>query len=147
MERDDPLWLVVARIGARTTRRGGSEPWRLLTTEPVTTSEQCWRSVEAYAARWTIEQMLRFGKSELGSESVRVRSWVSRHKLLTLVGLAYGFLVDLLGDSTAPLLPTLLPWAHRTGRQATTAWRGRYRLHAALAALWQQHTPSFHGRP
>jgi len=147
LHRDDPLWLVVARLGARSTRRTRSEPWRLLTTEPVTTPEQCWRIVEAYAARWTIEQMLRFGKSELGIESVRVRTWEPRHKLLTLAALAYAFLTDLLGDRTASFLPSLLHWAHRTGRQANDAWRCLYRLRLALATLWQQHTPAFHGRP
>lgn len=147
MNRDDRLWLVVARVGSRATRRGAKEPWRLLTTEPVTTPEQCWRIVEAYAARWNVEQMLRFGKSELGIESVRVRNWVPRQKLLALASLAYAFLVDLLGDSTAPLLPTLLRWAHRTGRQANDAWRCLYRLRSALTALWNTHTPSFHGLP
>jgi hypothetical protein len=145
--RDDPLWLVVARVGARATRRRRKEPWRLLTTEPVTTPEQCWRIVEAYAARWAIEQQLRFGKSELGIESVRVRDWEPRHKLLGLVALAYAFLVDLLGDRTPVFLPALLRWAHRTGRQANQAYRCLYRLREALANLWQQHTPSFHGFP
>ncbi len=147
MGRDDPLWLVVARVGSRATRRGGKEPWRLLTTEPVITEEQCWRMVEAYVARWHIEQMLRFGKSELGIESVRVRNWEPRHKLLALAGLAYAFLVDLLGDCTALILPPLLRWAHRTGWQANHAWRCLYRLRAALTALWNTHTPSFHAPP
>src|SRR5262249_36161903 len=55
VHRDDPLWLVVVRLDKRARRRGGSEPWRLLTTEPVTTAAQCWRIVEAYWARWQIE--------------------------------------------------------------------------------------------
>jgi hypothetical protein len=147
MHRDDPLWLVVARVGSRATRRHAKEPWRLLTTEPVTTPEECWRIVEAYAARWTIEQSLRYAKSELGIESVRVRTWEPRRKLLALTALAYAFLIDLLGDSTAPLLPAVLRWAHRTGRQANHAWRCLYRLRAALTALWNTHTPSLHGLP
>ena len=70
LHRDDPLWLVVVRLGRQSARRRGtSEPWRLLTTEPVETAAHCWRIVEVYAARWQIEQMLRFGKSELGVES------------------------------------------------------------------------------
>jgi hypothetical protein len=148
MGRDDPLWLVVVRLGKTTKpRRGSGEPWRLLTTEPVHTEEQCWRIAQAYAARWNIEQMLRFGKSELGCESVRVRDWEARHKLLGLVALAYSVLVDLLENSTGPLLTAVLRWAHRTGRQAQTAWRPLYRLRAALAALWQRHTPTFQGVP
>jgi hypothetical protein len=148
LHRDDPLWLVVVRLGKQTPRRrGGPEPWRLLTTEPVTTAAQCWRIVEAYLARWLIEQQLRFGKSELGIESIRVRAWAPRHKLLALVSLAYAFLADLLGDGTDPLLPAVLRWAHRTGRQARDAWRPLYRLRAALAALWQRYPPCFQGVP
>jgi Transposase DDE domain len=148
LHRDDPLWLVVVRLGRESKRRRRpSEPWRLLTTEPVETAQQCWRIVEAYAARWQIEQMLRFGKSELGIESLRVRRWAVAHKLLALVGVTYAFLVDLLGDGTDPVLPAILRWAHRTGRQAREAWRSLYRLRAGLAALWQRHTPVFQGGP
>lgn len=119
MHRDNPLWLVVVSFGKSTRRRRSTtEPWQLLTTEPVTTTEQCWRIVQAYVARWQIEQMLRYGKNELGIESVRVCEWETRAKLLALVSLVYAFLVDLLGDGSAPFLPALLRWAHRTGRQA-----------------------------
>jgi hypothetical protein len=144
--RDDPLWLVTVRIGKESKRRrGGSEPWRLLTNEPVETEEQCWKIVEAYAARWQIEQMLRYGKSELGIESIRVKDWEARRKLLALVSLAYAFLIYLLGDSTGTLLSKIINWAHRTGRQAKEAWRHLYRLRIALAVLWQKHTPNFQG--
>jgi hypothetical protein len=148
VHRDEPLWLVVVRLGRdQQPRRGGREPWRLLTTEPVTTERACWRIVEAYAARWQIEQTLRFGKSELGIESVRVRRAAPRHKLLALVSLAYAFLLSLL-----PLIHTsageaLLRWAHRTGTRNRLAVRPLYRLRAALAALWHQHTPNLQGVP
>lgn len=145
VQRDDPLWLVIARLRTPSGRRIPAEPWRLLTTEPVDTPEQCWRIVQAYAARWAIEQQLRFAKSELGIESLRVRAWDSRAKLLGLVSLAYAFLVDLLGDGSAEPVPTLLRWAHRTGRQAHGAWRSLYRLRAGLAALWNTYTPKLQG--
>lgn len=138
------LWLVTARIGKGVSRRGGREPWRLLTTEVMETEAQAWRVVEAYAARWQIEQMLRYGKSELGVESVRLRKAVVRHKLWGIAALAYAFLVELLGESTGKLLASLLRFAHRTGRQAR-AWRPLYRLRAALANLFQRHTPDLHG--
>jgi hypothetical protein len=151
LHRDDPLWLIVARLGKSgkggTRQRGSGEPWRLLTTEPVTTEQECWRIVEAYIARWQVELMLRFGKCELGLESVRVRDWEPRRKLWTLAALAYAFLLELLGTLSADRLRALLRWAHRTGRQAATALRPLYRLRAALAALWQKHTPSFQGGP
>ena len=144
--RDDPLWLVTVRIGKGSKRRrGGNEPWRLLTNEPIETEDECWRIVVAYAARWQIEQILRYGKSELGVESIRVRDWEARRKLLALVSLSYAFLIDLLGDSTGILLSKIINWAHRTGRQAKDAWRHLYRLRIALSALWQKHTPDFQG--
>jgi len=144
LNRDELLWLVWARLGRETKRRrGGKEPWRLLTNEIVTTEKECWRIVEAYAARWQIEQVLRYSKSELGIESIRVKQWEVRQKLLAIVSLVYAFLIDLLGDSTGSLLKQVLAWAHRTGRQAQSAWRPLYRLRMALSALWQKYTPNF----
>ena len=149
--RDAPLWLVVARLGKSgkggARQRGSGEPWRLLTTEPATTEQQCWRIVEAYIARWQVELMLRFGKCELGLESVRVRDWEPRRKLWALAALAYAFLLELLGTLPEDRLRALLRWAHRTGRQAAAALRPLYRLRGALAALWQKHTPSFQSGP
>jgi Transposase DDE domain. len=146
--RDEPLWLVVARFGKGTKRRrGDTEPWRLLTNQPVRTEEECWRIVVAYGARWAIEQELRFGKSELGVESIRVQEWAPRSKLLAIASLAYAFLVHLLADATDDVLPGILRWAHRTGRQATDVWRSLYRLRAALSNLWNKHSPSFQGVP
>ena len=148
LHRDEPLWLVVARLGRDTKRqRGGSEPWRLLTNQQVRTEEEAWRIVVAYGARWAIEQELRFAKSELGVDSVRVRQWEPRRKLLAIASLAYAFLVRLLSDGTGALLGSLLRWAHRTGRQANGAYRHLYRLRSALANLWNRHTPSFQGNP
>lgn len=147
LHRDDPLWLVVVRLEKAARRRGSGEPWRLLTTEPVETEAACWRIVEAYWARWQIEQQLRFAKSELGVESVRMRAWEARAKLLALVALTYACLVHVLGDGTDPLLPAVLRWAHRTGAQARDRWRPLYRLRAALAALWTRHPPTLQGVP
>jgi len=148
LHRDEPMWLVVARIGKGTRRRrGGTEPWRLLTNLPVRTEQEAWRIVVAYGARWAIEQELRFSKSELGIESVRVRDWEPRSRLLAIASLAYAFLVHLLGDGTAGIIPAILRWAHRTGRQAKGTYRSLYSLRAALSNLWNQHTPSFQGVP
>jgi hypothetical protein len=147
LHRPDLLWLVVVRLRKHQPRRGGREPWRLLTTEPVTDAASCWRIVEAYATRWQIEQSLRFNKSELGIESVRVRQAAPRHKLFGLLALAYAFLLSLLPLMPQPLGQQLLRWAHRTGRQAQLATRPIYRLRAALAALWQTYTPNLQGIP
>lgn len=44
----------------------GTEPlhWRLLTTHPVTTTEEAWRIVEWYKRRWVIEQFFRVLKTQ-----------------------------------------------------------------------------------
>jgi len=148
LHRDEPLWLVVVRRDRATkARRGTTEPWRLLTTEPVRSPEECWRIVQAYLARWNVEQMLRYSKSELGIESVRVRDWEPRRKLLALVALAYAFLLRLLALSTPEAIALILRWVHRTGRQAKGLYLPIYRLRTALSNLWTKHTPSFQGVP
>jgi hypothetical protein len=111
------------------------------------TYDDVWRVVEAYAARWQIEQMLRFSKAELGVESVRVRAWEPRTKLLAILSLAYAALVHLLADGASPLVAEVLRLVHRTGRQANHAWRPTYRFRRALAALFKRHTPTFQGVP
>jgi hypothetical protein len=144
---DTPLWLVAVSVGRGGRRRRAGEPWRLLTNLPLETYEDVWRVVEADAARWQIEQTIRFNKSVLGVESVRVRDWEPRQKLLGLVALAYAFLLFLLGDGSSALVQRLLRVLHRRGRQARDAWRPLYRLQQALASLWKRHTPSFQGVP
>jgi hypothetical protein len=46
--------------------QAGIEPlhWRLLTTHPVTTTEEAWRIVEWYKRRWLIEQFFRILKTQ-----------------------------------------------------------------------------------
>lgn len=135
-QRDDPLrrqplWLVVARRGQ------GQEPWYLLTTEPVTTAEDAWRIVYAYARRWQIELCWRYGKSELALESPRVWSWEGRQKFLLLATLAYAFLLSLLRDDQMAVRHWLLRyWCHRTGKRSRETSAPLYRLRSALSRLW-----------
>src|SRR3954451_15253467 len=56
---DHSLVLIVARRGQ------GQRPWYLLTNEPVADVEELWRVVFAYARRWQLEMVWRYGKSEL----------------------------------------------------------------------------------
>jgi hypothetical protein len=129
--RRQPLWLVVARRGQ------GQEPWYLLTTEPVTTAEDAWRIVYAYARRWQIELTWRYSKSELALESPRVWSWEGRQKFLLLATLAYAFLLSLLCDDHQPVRQWLLRyWCHRTGKRSREASTPLYRLRSALSRLW-----------
>jgi hypothetical protein len=48
-KHDIPLWLVVSRPGQ------GREPWYLLTNEPISSVDDAWRIVFAYARRWQVE--------------------------------------------------------------------------------------------
>jgi hypothetical protein len=132
-----PLWLVVARRGKANK---GQEPWYLLTNEAVTTPEEAWQVVMAYARRYQIEMAFRFGKSELALESPRLWTWERRLKLMLMVTLAYAFLLTLLDDSLIWLKEWLLKhFCHRTGRRNKEAAVPLYRLRDALSKLWSRH--------
>lgn len=132
-----PLWLVVARPGK------GSEPWYLLTTDVVVTSEDAWAVVFAYARRWQIEVTWRYSKSELAMESPRLWTWERREKLLLMATLVYAFLLSLLDPALQPLRAWLLRfWCHRTGKRSRQTPAPLYRLRSALSRLWQKFLPS-----
>lgn len=129
-----PLWLVVARPGQ------GREPWYLLTNEPVSTPQDAWRIVLAYARRWNIEMSLRFDKCELAFESPRLRMWETQLRLLLIASLAHAFLLSLLSfDSLIPWL--LRNYCHRTGKWSLKVKAPLYRLRSALSRLWLAHPP------
>ena len=128
-----PLWLVVARARQR------SEPWSLLTSEPIKTEGDAWRIVHAYSRRWQIELCFRYSKSELALESPRLWQWAGREKLLLMVTLAYAFLLLFLVRELADLRQWLLRYyCHRTGHRSRAAHAPLYRLREALSHLWQQ---------
>lgn len=133
-----PLWLVVVRQGK------GREPWYLLTNELVETEAQAWDIAFSYVSRWKIEEQFRFQKTELLIESVRLRDWEPRRKLLLLVTLAYGFLLWCL---TPVLLLArarlLLHWNERADWRQWQAKLPLYRLRWALSRLWLTHPPTF----
>lgn len=127
---DWPLTLVIAR-------RKGSSPWYLLTNEPVSTPEEAWKVVMAYARRWQIEMAFRNLKSELAIESLRVYEWESRLKLLGLLTLAYAFLMDLMGQPEKKARDWLLAYAcPRTGKHLREVEIPFSRLRLALCKLW-----------
>ncbi|MGH2478988.1 MAG: transposase, partial [Ktedonobacteraceae bacterium] len=132
------LWLVVVRQGR------GREPWYLLSNDPVHTEKQAWEIVFSYARRWKIEEEFRFQKTELLIESLRLRGWEPRRKLLLLVTLAYGFLLWTLAPSLFLARSTLL--LHWNQRADWRQWKAKlplYRLRWALSRLWLAHPPSF----
>ncbi len=131
-----PLWLVVSR------GRAGTEPWRLLTNEPVETREHAWRIVHAYGRRWQVECALRLGKSDWGMESCRQQYWERRARLLALVSLALAFLVSLVATLPDLVALVLRVGCHRTGRRARQGTCPLYRFHAALAWLWTLYLPA-----
>lgn len=131
-----PLWLVVSR------GRSGTEPWRLLTNEPVETRDQAWRIIQASGRRWQVEGALRLGKSDWGMESCRQHYWERRAKLLALVSLALAFLVSLVASLPDLVALVLRAGCHRTGRRARQGTCPLYRLHAALAWLWMPYLPT-----
>lgn len=144
---DEPLWLVWVKVGRGGRRRRTGESWRLLTNLRLATYDDLWRVVEASAARWHVEQAIRFHKAALGIESVRVQEWQPRQKLVALTVLADAVLVALLGDVSSPLVQRLLRVIPRRGAQANGPWCPLYRLQQALAKLWKRHTPAFQGVP
>jgi hypothetical protein len=137
-----PLWLVVARSG------GGREPWYLLTSERVETKEEAWRIYFAYHRRWQVEMCFRFNKCELAMESPRLWRWENRLKLLSMVALAYAFLVTLLKPELHALVEELLRrFCHRTGKRGREVSAPLYRIRAALSRLWMSHPASSRQMP
>jgi hypothetical protein len=133
-EHGQPLWLVVARPGQ------GREPWYLLTNVPVSTPQDAWRFVLAYARRWNIEMSLRFDKCELAFESPRLRKWETQMRLLLIATLAHVFLLSLLARDD--LISSLLHiWCHRTGKWSLMVKAPLYRLRSALSRLWLVYPP------
>jgi hypothetical protein len=133
-----PLWLVVSRRGK------GHEPWYLLTNEPADTPAAMWKVVFAYARRWQIEMVWRFGKTELAMQSPRLWSWDNRLKLLLIVSLVYAFLLTLLDPLLKPLRDILLQrFCPRTGKRSRETPTPLYRLRTALTYLWLSTEPPF----
>ncbi len=131
---DRPLSLVVSRPGY------GRKPWYLITTEPVSSAEQAWRIVLAYARRWQIEMSLRFTKSEMAFESPRLIQWEARLKFLLIASLAYAFLLSLL-PLTNLILRLISNYCHRTGKWSRDISAPLYRLRLAISRLWLLFRP------
>lgn len=130
------LWMVVGR------RKG--EPWYLITNEQIETEEQAWHLIFVYARRWQIELSFRYGKSELGMESPRLKKMEEREKLLLMVTLVYSYLLSLLDSTNEHLKEWLLrQYCHRTGKRGRNAKLPLYRLRWALSRFWQAFPPAF----
>lgn len=132
-----PLTLIVSRPGK------GRVPWYLLTNEPISSVEDAWRMVLAYNRRWQVEVSIRYSKSELAFESLRLRLWSRCLKLFSLAALAQAFLFSLLHDHLQPLRAWLLQhFCHRTGKRRRTTASPLYLLRLALSLLWSSYRPT-----
>lgn len=130
---DFPDWPLTLVVG----RRKGEQPWYLLTNEVVTTAEEAWKVVLAYARRWRIEMAFRNLKSDMAIQSLRVYDWEGRLKLLGMLTLAYAFLMDMMRQEHRAARDWLLEYAcHRTGEHLREVDLPFTRLRIALAKLW-----------
>ena len=130
---DFPDWPLTLVVG----RRKGEQPWYLLTNEVVTTAEEAWKVVLAYARRWQIEMAFRNLKSKMAIQSLRVYDWEVRLKLLGMLTLAYAFLMDLMRQEERTARDWLLDYAcHRSGAHLRHVELPFTRLRIALAKLW-----------
>ncbi len=141
-EDERPLWLVVARRKRNNGGKTKAQTLWLLTTEQADDEKSATFILQVYARRWQVEWALRFEKSDLGVQSVRVESCLYREKLWRLAELVHAFLLSLLMLLSPEALARLLHWCHRTGRRAREAIAPIYRLHHALANLWKESPPT-----
>jgi hypothetical protein len=130
---DFPDWPLTLVVG----RRKGLDPIYLLTNEEVNTAEEAWKVLLAYLRRWRIELALRHLKSDMGIQSLRVYAWEDRLKLLGLLTLAYGFLMELMAASMRKARHWLLDFAcPRRGQRLREVEVPLSRLRLALSKLW-----------
>jgi len=88
------LWLLVIK-------GFGQEPLMLLTTEPLRNHRSVlWDMVQAYLARWRIEETLRFAKQAYQLEDVRVLGYQSLKNMMAMALLAMFFAMVHLGQQT-----------------------------------------------
>lgn len=133
---DTCLWMVVSRPGP------GRQPWFLLTNEILSSTADAWRIVLGYNRRWQIETTIRFDKSELAIESIRLVNWQARKKLMLLLALVHSFLLSLLTPQLHYLRSWLFRfWCHRTGKRSRLAAAPLYRLRLAICSLWIAFRP------
>jgi hypothetical protein len=128
-----PLYCVKVRVNKKV--------WYLITNEPVKTEKQAWEIVFIYKRRWQIETSFRYGKCELAMESPRLWAFENRLKLLSLVTLAYAFLIHILEPLYRNLVKSvLLLKCHRTGKRCRDILAPLYRVRWAISRLCPRDT-------
>ena len=131
---DALLYLVICRPGKK-----GQKPWYLITSERVESAKQAWKIVFAYSRRWLVETAFRYNKAELGIESIRLKAWEKRMKLISIIMLVYAFLLSTLNYAGGILLKMMLKIASdRKRKRYRDASIPLYRIREILDFLWNQ---------
>ena len=107
----------------------------LLTNEVIGTVGMAWEMFFSYLRRWDIEQVFRYGKSEMAMESPRLWFFENRLKMLGLVTLVMDFLFRMLRNFRGMMLTIMNVWCPRTGNRHRKASRPIYRMHKAIHAI------------
>ncbi len=121
------LYLVIVR-----DKRKGTSPMYLLTNERIDTAGKAWEMLFSYMKRWDIEQVFKYGKSELGMESPRLWFFQNRLKMLMLVSLVMDFLFKLLRNFEGLMTTIMNVWCPRTGNRHRKTSMPIYRLRKAI---------------
>lgn len=125
---DNQLFLVIIR-----DKNNYNGPMYLITSSPIEKATDAWEIMFAYMHRWEAEQGFRFLKSEMALESPRLWFWDNRMKLMGIVTLVYDFLLRMVANWKAWVMPFLRNWAHRTGKRNRETSIPLYRLRAAIS--------------
>jgi hypothetical protein len=83
-------WLVLVELA-----NVASEPWWLITDQPVATAEQARQVFQMYRMRWAVEDSFKVGKQCLGWEDVQLLDYEAVRLLVALGWVAAGFLYEL----------------------------------------------------
>ncbi len=95
-------------------------------------------------ARWKIETVFRYGKSELCLETVNLQEQGKREKMLLIVMVVYMFLLWLMQEKQKELVMWLLQhYCHRTGKKKNALTFPIYRVRWAISRYWQKYHPIF----
>ena len=136
---DNQLCLIIVR-----DKKNYNGPMYLITSLSIENAAQAWEIMFSYMHRWEAEQGFRFLKSELGLESPRLWFWDNRMKLMAIVTLVYDFLLRLVANWKAWVMPFLRHWCHRTGERYRNTSIPLYRLRMAisicLTVMWAQNS-------
>ena len=73
-----------------------NSPMYFLTNKAIETKNQAWKMLFSYMKRWEVEEIFRCCKSELGIQSIRMKSWYGVQKMISILVLCYNFLVEII---------------------------------------------------